>query len=88
MPTFAHWVSTVQRDEAQILKQQRLWNEEYGFKGKGGDYGGGASPSDSGGRGAAGDGGRGAGDGGRSRGRGRGRGRSGGGESPAGDAHV
>ena len=87
VPTFARWVSTVQEDEAQILKQQRLWNEEYGFKGKGGDYGGGAAPSDGGGRGS-GDGGRGRGSGDGGCGRGWGRGKHGGGEPPAGDAQV
>ena len=35
-PTFSKWVSTLRRDEAHILKQERLWSEGHGF-GKGKD---------------------------------------------------
>ena len=71
---YQHWVSTVQRDRAQTLKQERLYAEEQGYaisQGRGsgsGDGGGG--------------GGRGRGAGGRDAGRGRGRGR--GGDGPPG----
>ncbi|CAK0841362.1 unnamed protein product [Prorocentrum cordatum] len=41
LPTFSKWVSSLRRDEAQIMKQERLWSEGRGFdrakrKGKGG----------------------------------------------------
>ena len=71
---YQHWVSTVQRDRAQTLKQERLYAEEQGYainQGRG-------SGSGDGGAG----GGRGRGAGGRDAGRGRGRGR--GGDGPPG----
>ena len=30
LPTFSKWVSSPRRDEAQIMKQERLWSEEHG----------------------------------------------------------
>ncbi|CAK0888003.1 unnamed protein product, partial [Prorocentrum cordatum] len=41
LPTFSKWVSSLRRDEAQIMKQERLWSEGRGIdhakhKGKGG----------------------------------------------------
>jgi len=64
---YQHWVSTVQRDLAQTLKQERLYAEEQGHAG-GGGRGGPAREDPPGG-------GRGRGDAGRGAGRGRGRGR-------------
>ena len=63
---YSHWVSTVQRDQAQVLKQQRLYAEEQGHarKAAGGDGGGGGRSKDSEGRGGGPKGGRGKGGGG------------------------
>ena len=36
LPKYGHFVAELQRDRAQALKQQRLWNEEQGWKNKGG----------------------------------------------------
>ena len=70
LPAFTKWLADVQRDKAQVMKQQRLWTEEHVKNwGKGGD------PTDGGG------GGHGAGGGGAAAkakakaGRGKGRGR-------------
>ncbi|CAK0800544.1 unnamed protein product [Prorocentrum cordatum] len=55
LPTLSKWVSSLRRDEAQIMKQERLWSEERGIdhtkhKGKGGKgpgRGGGKGPNPS-----------------------------------------
>jgi hypothetical protein len=31
VPHYQHWASGIQRDEAQVLKQNRLWNEEHRY---------------------------------------------------------
>ena len=44
LPGFTKWVADVQRDKAQVMKQQRLWTEEqtkWTRQGDGGDGGGG-----------------------------------------------
>jgi hypothetical protein len=78
LPSYTKWISDLQRDKAQVLKQQRLWSEEASRRpqgGGGGDGGGG------GGDGPPGKGGRGRGD--RAGRGGRGGGRGGGGAANA-----
>ena len=78
LPSYTKWISDLQRDKAQVLKQQRLWSEEASRRpqgGGGGDGGGG------GGDGPPGKGGRGRGD--RAGKGGRGGGRGGGGAANA-----
>ena len=49
LPGYTKWLADVQRDKAQVLKQQRLWSEEQGKWGKTGDHGGGGGGGGGGG---------------------------------------
>ena len=72
LPSYTKWISDLQRDKAQVLKQQRLWSEEAsrrGAQGGGGGDGGGGGGDGPPGKGARGRGDR-AGRGGRGGGRG------------------
>ena len=51
LPGYTKWLADVQRDKAQVLKQQRLWSEEQGKWGKADQGGGGGGGG--GGAGAA-----------------------------------
>jgi hypothetical protein len=49
-PGFSHWYSGIRRDQAQVLKQERLWAEETGHlsshnAGGGSSTGGGGNPN-------------------------------------------
>ena len=57
LPSFTEWISELQRDKAQVLKQQRLWSEEASRRG--GPAGGGGDGGGDGGGHAPGKGGRG-----------------------------
>ena len=52
LPGYTKWLADVQRDKAQVLKQQRLWSEEQGKWGKT-DQGGGGGGGGGGGSSAA-----------------------------------
>jgi hypothetical protein len=76
LPSYTKWISDLQRDKAQVLKQQRLWSEEASKRG--GQAGGGGNGGGDGGGHAPGRGSRGKGQKG-----GKGGGRGGGGAAAA-----
>ena len=77
LPGYTAWIANLQRDKAQVLKQQRLWSEEAGRRDVAGSSAG-ACGTDDGHKGGGGGGKRGKGKGGGGRG-----GRGGGGAAPA-----